>query len=132
MTEDTSTYAHGCDVLRFGNYKSNQPLLPCLSPDDKYKNLFQLLQQILQHKMLMMFQLCQVMVILISFSSSITLLASDQLHPGEGKSNLLSYFVLTVIYIQIRSVRSYKYTASLWNFPTHLIKTKCQDHCTFS
>eukprot|EP00258_Populus_trichocarpa_P031944 XP_024447963.1 probable LRR receptor-like serine/threonine-protein kinase At1g29720 isoform X5 [Populus trichocarpa] len=33
--------------------------------------------------MLMMFQLCQVMVILISFSSSITLLASDQLHPGE-------------------------------------------------
>ncbi|KAI5570927.1 hypothetical protein POPTR_011G073091v4 [Populus trichocarpa] len=33
--------------------------------------------------MLMMFQLCQVMVILISFSSSITLLASAQLHPGE-------------------------------------------------
>ncbi|KAL9383706.1 hypothetical protein Peur_024029 [Populus x canadensis] len=32
--------------------------------------------------MLMMFQLCQVMV-MISFSSSITLLASDQLHPGE-------------------------------------------------
>ncbi|KAL9346468.1 hypothetical protein Peur_061321 [Populus x canadensis] len=32
--------------------------------------------------MLMMFQLCQVMVILISFSSSITLLASE-LHPGE-------------------------------------------------
>ncbi|KAJ6886137.1 LRR receptor-like serine/threonine-protein kinase [Populus alba x Populus x berolinensis] len=35
-----------------------------------------------QHKMLTMFQLCQVMV-MISFSSSITLLASDQLHPGE-------------------------------------------------
>uniref|UniRef100_A0A3N7FQV7 non-specific serine/threonine protein kinase n=1 Tax=Populus trichocarpa TaxID=3694 RepID=A0A3N7FQV7_POPTR len=34
--------------------------------------------------MLMMFQPCQVMVILISFSSSITLLASDQLHPGEA------------------------------------------------
>eukprot|EP00258_Populus_trichocarpa_P031951 XP_024447970.1 probable LRR receptor-like serine/threonine-protein kinase At1g29720 isoform X3 [Populus trichocarpa] len=33
--------------------------------------------------MLMMFQLCQVMVILISFSSSITLLASE-LHPGEA------------------------------------------------
>ncbi|KAJ6979340.1 hypothetical protein NC653_027484 [Populus alba x Populus x berolinensis] len=33
------------------------------------------------HKMVMMFQLCQVMV-MISFSSSITLLAS-QLHPGE-------------------------------------------------
>ncbi|XP_011002045.1 PREDICTED: probable LRR receptor-like serine/threonine-protein kinase At1g29720 isoform X2 [Populus euphratica] len=32
--------------------------------------------------MLMMLQLCQVMV-MISFSSSITLLASDQLHPGE-------------------------------------------------
>ncbi|XP_052301162.1 probable LRR receptor-like serine/threonine-protein kinase At1g29720 isoform X4 [Populus trichocarpa] len=32
--------------------------------------------------MLMMFQLCQVMV-MISFWSSITLLASDQLHPGE-------------------------------------------------
>ena len=83
------------------------------------KNLFELLQPILQHKMLMMFQLCQVMVILISFSSSITLLASDQLHPGEGKNNLaLYYFVFTVIYIEIRSVRSYKYTASLSNFPT--------------
>ncbi|KAI5570949.1 hypothetical protein BDE02_11G060900 [Populus trichocarpa] len=35
------------------------------------------------HKMLMMFQLCQVMV-MISFSSSITLLASDQLHPAEA------------------------------------------------
>jgi len=88
------------------------------------KNLFELLQPILQHRMLMMFQLCQVMV-MISFSSSITLLASDQLHPGEGKSNLatyliknnlLYYFVFTVIYIQIRSVRSYKYTASLSNF----------------
>jgi hypothetical protein len=64
--------------------------------------------------MLMMFQLCQVIVILISFSSSISLLASDQLHPGEGKNNLAPYyFVFTVIYIEIRSVRSYKYTASL-------------------
>jgi hypothetical protein len=88
--------------------------------------LFELLQPILQHRMLMMFQLCQVMV-MISFSSSITLLASDQLHPGEGKSNLatyliknnlLYYFVFTVIYIQIRSVRSYNYTASLSNFST--------------
>jgi len=139
MTLDTSTQAPGCDVLRFSKYKSNQPLLPCLSRVDKYKNLFQLLQPILQHKMLMMFQLCQVMV-MISFSSSITLLASDQLHPAEGKSNLatyliknnlLYYFVFTVIYIQIRSVRSYNYTASLLNFSTHLIKTKCQDHCTF-
>ncbi|KAJ6886123.1 hypothetical protein NC651_026717 [Populus alba x Populus x berolinensis] len=41
--------------------------------------------------MLMMFQLCQVMV-MISFSSSITLLAS-QLHPGEGKNNLPSYLI---------------------------------------
>jgi hypothetical protein len=88
--------------------------------------LFELLQPILQHRMLMMFQLCQVMV-MISFSSSITLLASDQLHPGEGKSNLatyliknnlLYYFVFTVIYVQIRSVRSYNYTASLSNFST--------------
>jgi len=45
------------------------------------------------HKMLMMFQLCQVMV-MISFSSSITLLASDQLHPAEGKNNLASYLII--------------------------------------
>jgi hypothetical protein len=45
----------------------------------------------LQHKMLLMFQLCQVMV-MISFSSSITLLASE-LHPGEGKNNLASYLI---------------------------------------
>ncbi|KAJ6893749.1 hypothetical protein NC652_027727 [Populus alba x Populus x berolinensis] len=43
--------------------------------------------------MVMMFQLCQVMVILISFSSSITLLASDQLHPGEGKNNLATFLI---------------------------------------
>jgi hypothetical protein len=52
MTLDTSTQAHGCDVLRFSKYKSNQPLLPCLSRVDKYKNLFQLLQPILQHKIM--------------------------------------------------------------------------------
>ena len=92
MTLDTSTQAPGCDVLRFSKYKSNQPLLPCLSRVDKYKNLFELLQPILQHKMLMMFQLCQVMV-MISFSSSITLLASDQLHPAEGKNNLATSLI---------------------------------------
>jgi hypothetical protein len=45
------------------------------------------------HKMLTIFQLCQVMV-MISFWSSITLLASDQLHPGEGKNNLASYLII--------------------------------------
>ncbi|KAJ6893742.1 hypothetical protein NC652_027720 [Populus alba x Populus x berolinensis] len=46
------------------------------------KKLIRALAANFRRKMLMMLQLCQVMV-MISFSSSVSLLASDQLHPGE-------------------------------------------------
>jgi hypothetical protein len=56
-----------------------------------------------QHNMLMMFQLCQV-VVMISFWSSITLLASDQLHPGEGKNNLATYLIINCLWNELQAM----------------------------
>jgi hypothetical protein len=69
--------------------KINLSFPACLSTNKKLIGAF---AANFQHKMLTIFQLCQVMV-MISFWSSITLLASDQLHPGEGKNNLATSLI---------------------------------------